>query len=110
VRDRCREIAVRTGAKHVQAVSFADHRYTPYTPNDSSHTIGGAVMGTDPKTSALNRYQQSWDVHNVFVLGASSFPNNGGFNPTVTIGALALWTARAIREQYLKCPGPLVRI
>jgi gluconate 2-dehydrogenase alpha chain len=31
-------------------------------------------MGTDPKTSALNRYLQSWDVHNVFVPGASAFP------------------------------------
>jgi hypothetical protein len=31
---------------------------------------GGAVMGEDPKTSAVNRYLQSWDVHNVFVIGA----------------------------------------
>jgi len=109
VRDRCNDIAKQVGAKHIEAVSFADNHYTPFTPNDSSHTIGGAVMGADPKTSALNRFQQSWDVHNVFVLGASSFPNNGGFNPTITIGALALWTATAIREQYLKNPGPLVR-
>ncbi len=110
IRDRCRDIALQTGAEHIQAVSFPDNNYTPYTPNDSSHTIGGAVMGTDPATSALNRYQQAWDVHNVFVLGASSFPNNGGFNPTITIGALALWTARAIIQQYLKQPGPLVRV
>lgn len=35
---------------------------------------GGAVMGEDPKTSAVNRYLQSWDVHNVFSIGASAFP------------------------------------
>ncbi|MNP57485.1 Gluconate 2-dehydrogenase flavoprotein precursor [compost metagenome] len=66
-------------------------------------------MGTNPRTSALNRYQQCWAAHNVFVLGASSFPNNGGYNPTVTIGALALWTAKAILEHYLKNPGPMVQ-
>jgi ribosomal protein L24E len=31
--------------------------------------VGGAVMGDNPKTSALNKYLQSWDVHNVFVPG-----------------------------------------
>ena len=65
-------------------------------------------MGTDPKTSALNRYLQSWDVPNLFVTGASAFPQNAGYNPTGTVGALAYWAAEAIREQYLKKPGPLV--
>jgi gluconate 2-dehydrogenase alpha chain len=108
VRDKCREIAEACGGKTIQALSFPDNNYSPYTANDSSHTIGGAVMGDDPRTSVLNRYQQSWDVHNVFVLGASSFPNNGGYNPTITIGALALWTAKAIKDQYLRNPAPLV--
>lgn len=42
---------------------------------------GGAVMGEDPKTSAVNRYLQSWDVHNVFVIGASAFPQGAGLQP-----------------------------
>ena len=45
-------------------------------------------MGTDPKTSALNRYLQSWDVPNLFVMGAGAFPQNAGYNPTGTVGAL----------------------
>jgi gluconate 2-dehydrogenase alpha chain len=65
-------------------------------------------MGTDPTTSALNRYLQSWDVPNLFVMGASAFPQNAGYNPTGTVGALAYWSAEAIRTQYLKNPGPLV--
>ena len=65
-------------------------------------------MGADRKTSALNRYLQSWDVSNLFVMGASAFPQNAGYNPTGTVGALAFWAAKAIREQYLKNPGPLV--
>jgi gluconate 2-dehydrogenase alpha chain len=74
----------------------------------STHTCGGAVMGDDPKTSALNRYLQSWDVPNVFVPGANAFPQNNGYNPTGIVGALTYWAAKAIREQYLKAPGPLV--
>jgi gluconate 2-dehydrogenase alpha chain len=75
----------------------------------STHTTGGAVMGADPKTSVVNRYLQNWDVHNVFVVGASAFPQNFGYNPTGLVGALSYWSARAIREQYLKNPGPMVQ-
>jgi gluconate 2-dehydrogenase alpha chain len=41
-------------------------------------------------------------------MGASAFPQNTGYNPTGTVAALALWSAQAIRTQYLKNPGPLV--
>jgi len=109
IRQKCEQIAKAVGGQHIESYNFAADHYTPFRANDSSHTNGGVVMGTDPTTSALNRYQQSWAAHNVFVLGASSFPNNGGYNPTVTIGALALWTAKAILEHYLKNPGPLVQ-
>jgi gluconate 2-dehydrogenase alpha chain len=76
-------------------------------PYQSTHNTGGAVMGADPATSAVNRYLQSWDVPNVFAIGASAFPQNAGYNPTGTVGALAFWAADAIRDQYLKRPGPL---
>jgi gluconate 2-dehydrogenase alpha chain len=74
----------------------------------STHNAGGAIMGTDPNTSVVNKYQQSWDVPNLFVLGASSFPQNGTYNYTNTLMALNLHTADAIRSRYLKNPGPLV--
>ena len=77
-------------------------------PYQSTHNTGGAIMGTDPGTSVLNKYGQSWDVSNVFVTGASAFPHNSGYNPTGPVGALAYWMADAIRERYLKKPGPLV--
>jgi gluconate 2-dehydrogenase alpha chain len=79
------------------------------TQYQSTHTCGGAIMGSDPKTSALNKYLQSWDVSNVFAPGANAFPQNNGYNPTGLVGALAYWCAKAIREQYLKNPGPLVQ-
>ena len=75
----------------------------------TTHLNGGAIMGTDPKTSAINRFLQSWDVHNVFVPGASAFPQGLGYNPTGLVAALTYWSARAIRDTYLKTPGPLAQ-
>ena len=31
-------------------------------PYQTTHNTGGAIMGADPKTSAVNQYLQSWDV------------------------------------------------
>jgi gluconate 2-dehydrogenase alpha chain len=78
-------------------------------PYQSTHTVGGAIMGADPSSSVVNKYLQAWDVANLFVVGASAFPQNSGFNPTGTVGALAFKAADAIRNLYLKAPGPLVR-
>ena len=78
------------------------------TVYQTSHNNGGAIMGDDPRDSALNRYLQSWDVPNVFAIGANAFPQTSAYNPTGLVGALAYWTAKAIREKYSKDPGPLV--
>jgi len=77
-------------------------------PYQTTHNTGGAIMGTDPSTSAVNSYLQSWDVSNLFVIGASAFPQNPGYNPTGTVAALAYRTAQAITSRYLKSPGSLV--
>ena len=73
------------------------------------HHEGGTRMGSDPKTSVVNRYGQSWDIPNLFVVGSSTFPTMGaGFNPTLTIQALAYMSADAIVNRYKKNPGPLI--
>lgn len=66
-------------------------------------------MGSTPADSVVNRYLQSWDLHNLFVMGAGVFPQNAGYNPTNTVAALAYWSAQAIRQRYLRSPGPLVQ-
>ena len=86
-------------------------RTQPWTvvPYQSTHNTGGSIMGTHPKESAVNKYLQSWDCHNLFVVGANVFPHNAAYNPTGPVGALAYWTADAIKNRYLKNPGPLVQ-
>ena len=106
VTDRAEDIAKAMHARSHHVKQRSGH-YS-IVPYQTTHNTGGAIMGTDPKTSVVNRYLQSWDVPNVFVLGACAFPQNAGYNPTDTVGALAFWAADAIRKQYLKKPGPLM--
>jgi len=77
-------------------------------PYQSTHNMGGVSMGTDPSTAAVNRYMQSWDVPNLFVVGGSAFPQNPAQGPTETIGMLACWAADNLCENYLKRPGQLM--
>lgn len=89
------------------SVGWLDDHYS-IVPYQTTHNTGGTIMGTDPKTSVVNRYLQSWDLHNLWVMGANVFPQNAGYNPTGTVGALTYWAANAI-NQYLKDPRPLVQ-
>ena len=49
-----------------------------------------ARMGNDPKTSVLNKFNQSWDVKNLFVVDGASFVTSANQNPTLTILALTM--------------------
>ncbi|QDH15266.1 GMC family oxidoreductase [Oecophyllibacter saccharovorans] len=97
------------GAVRSQINMFAPGATFDTRRYQTTHLAGGAVMGTDPRTSALNRYLQCWDVPNVFVIGANAFPQGMGYNPTGLVAALAYWSAYHIRTRYLKAPGPLVQ-
>lgn len=100
------EIARVMGPRQLVEKPMTGHWNT--VPYQSSHVVGGFIMGTDPTTSSVNKYLQAWDVPNLFVVGASAFPQNPGYNPTGTVGALAFKAAEAIRTLYLKAPGALV--
>ncbi len=79
------------------------------TSGPMGHHEGGTRMGNDPKNSVVNRYGQSWDSPNLFIIGSSTFPSQGcGFNPTLTIQALAYMSADAIVKRYRKSPGALL--
>lgn len=67
----------------------------------SSHITGGTIMGVDKRNSVVNTYLQHHDCENLFVVGASNFPHNGGYNPTLTLNALAYRASEGIIK-YLK--------
>lgn len=103
--EKCTEIMEEMGADIVDADDVPeqfDHVY------QGGHYAGGVVMGDDPETSAVNNYLQMWDVDNLFVVGASAFPQFPGHHPTPTVGALSYRAAEGI-EQYLDNGGQLVK-
>ena len=66
------------------------------------HEIGGARMGSDPKTSVLDPHCQAWDCKNLFVADGAPFVSLADKNPTLTIMALAWRTSEYVAEQVRK--------
>ncbi|HEY9518655.1 MAG TPA: GMC family oxidoreductase [Gemmatimonadales bacterium] len=64
----------------------------PSTPGNTNHEMGTARMGRDPKTSVLNRWNQAWDVPNLFLTDGACMTSSANQNPSLTYMAL---TARA---------------
>ena len=56
-------------------------------------------MGDDPKKSVLNKWNQSHDIKNLFVVDGSSFVSGGPQNPTLTILALSIRASEYLAEQ-----------
>jgi choline dehydrogenase-like flavoprotein len=65
---------------------------SPDKAGASIHEMGTVHMGDDRKTSVLNKYNQAWDVKNLFVTDGAAFTSGSHKNPTATIMALA-WRA-----------------
>lgn len=68
-------------------------------PGESIHELGTCRMGSDPKTSVLNQFNQCHDVKNIFVMDGSAFTSGGPQNPTLTILALAMRASEYLAEQ-----------
>jgi choline dehydrogenase-like flavoprotein len=65
---------------------------TMHPPGHCIHEMGGARMATTAKEGVLNRWNQSWDVPNLFITDGAAMASNGCQNPSITYMAL---TARA---------------
>ena len=63
------------------------------------HEAGGARMGEDASSSVLNRWNQSWDVPNLFVTDASSFAGSGVAGTTLTIMAMTVRACRHLAQE-----------
>lgn len=82
------EILIKAGFENVRS-----YRNSP-SPGSAVHEMGTVRMGTDPKTSVLNKYNQMHDVKNVFITDGSCMTSSACQNPSLTYMAL---TARACR-------------
>ncbi|MEP7271271.1 MAG: GMC family oxidoreductase, partial [Acidobacteriota bacterium] len=69
-------------------------------PGFCIHEVGTARMGADPKTSVLNKWNQTWDVKNVFVTDGAAFTSIGCQNPTLTMMAITARASNYIAEEF----------
>jgi choline dehydrogenase-like flavoprotein len=78
----------------LQKTGFSYATNVPWDPKPGSciHEMGTARMGTDPRTSVLNKWNQCHEAKNVFVTDGSCMVSTGCQNPSLTYMAL---TARA---------------
>jgi choline dehydrogenase-like flavoprotein len=58
--------------------------------------MGTYRMGRTRDNSVVDSLQQSHDHENLYLVGSGTFPTGATANPTLTIAALALRTAKAI--------------
>jgi choline dehydrogenase-like flavoprotein len=64
------------------------------------HQAGTCRMGSDPRTSVVDRYCRVHDAANVFITDGSVHVSNGGFNPVLTIMANAYRVAGYILKTW----------
>jgi choline dehydrogenase-like flavoprotein len=66
------------------------------TPPDTKHVMGGMQMGVNPTTSVVDPNGRMHQMDNVYVADGSVFVTSGCHNPTNTLMAVALRTARGL--------------
>jgi choline dehydrogenase-like flavoprotein len=74
----------------------------------AGHVMGTTRMGADAKDSCCDSYGRAHDHPNLFITGSGLFPTVDSANPTLTITALALRTARHILDSFSEGPEPSV--
>jgi hypothetical protein len=77
----------------------------------STHDVGVHRIGEDPATSVTDRYGEVHECAGLYAIGGGGFPSYGGYNPNLTIQALAYFSADALRrtrvwERVERLDGP----
>ena len=92
--EKCRAILAAAGAGKPFEESGA------YDTFNATHVFGTCRMGTDARTSVVDRDCRSHRWQNLYIVDASVFPSSGGGeSPSLTIEALALRAGAHIRDR-----------
>ena len=78
-------------------------RYGAY----GGHHMGTARMGTDPRTSVVDRDCRVHEVQNLFVASSATFATSSQANPTLTLIACSLRLASHLRALLSRAPTAL---
>jgi choline dehydrogenase-like flavoprotein len=96
--------AVEVGSAVAEAAGFEvlSKNPMPNPPGYSIHEVGTCRMGDDPKRSVLNKWCQSHDHKNLFIVDGAGFTSAGWQNPTMTILALSMRASEYLASEINK--------
>lgn len=95
-RQQAAEMLEAAGAKNVRVTG------KPSVPGFCIHEIGTARMGSDPKKSVLNAFNQTHDVKNIFVTDGAAWVSSACQNPTLTMMAITVRACDHIIDRLKK--------
>jgi gluconate 2-dehydrogenase alpha chain len=92
---------------HVGVGSFPDRGSPEDFASISRHWMGTCRMGEDPATSVVDRWSRFHDLENVLCADSSVFVTSAGYNPTLTLVALAMRAACHLAGTELVPTAPM---
>lgn len=109
----------RAGVQKTTEVMYAAGAQEVVEEARYAHLVGGARMGSDPRSSVTDSFGRTHDIPNLFICDGSLLPTQGSANPGLTIQALAARSADYIisngdqllsnRPEVVSVPNPPVR-
>ena len=88
--NQCKKLLKEAGAENV--IAFGPVRNTGW------HLVGTAKMGKSKKNSVVNKFGQSHDINNLFIIDSSIFPSSSGVNIASTTQAVSLMISDHIKK------------
>lgn len=88
----------RLGAGSVEASPEGD-LLAELELGDGTHQMGVARMADNPRQGVVDRDCRVHDAQNLFLAGSAVFPTSGAMGPTLTIVALSVRIAEAVRAE-----------
>ncbi len=102
MKETFKEIMHNMGAVITWGDDDAKNDYGLETPGKIIHEAGTARMGDDPKSSALNKWNQGHDCKNLFVVDGAAFTSQADKNITWTIMALSMRASEYLMDSMKK--------
>ena len=78
------DILTKGGFKNINI-----YEVKPTKPGNRIHEMGTARMGREPSSSVLNKWNQCWDVENLFITDGAAMTSSAIQNPSITYMALS---------------------
>jgi choline dehydrogenase-like flavoprotein len=102
MKETFREMMHAMGAVITWGDDGPDNNYGLESPGKIIHEAGTVRMGNDPKTSALNQWNQAHDCKNLFVVDGGPFVSQADKNITWTILALSMRASEYLVDEMKK--------